>query len=467
MPTWNGITFDENSQGLFSGAEPDYVLDQTVTHRPASNNANQNDTGLAPLVWEMPIVADRATITSLQRALGSYDAISWRGPSYNTTLVGVVDVRQSTAGDDVFYAKLRWFVGEISRLNLSVQLDTAVFPGHAISDITSDIISIDIDLGVDIDNGSAAIQLARRDSAIDERVRLYVYAGFGSTSIIFNGEITAPTSSTGPNDYSYNLSCQDAMARLREKWTLEDRTYTAVTEQSVMQNLTEAAQIDVSLTHIEGTGDTGTPWLIGVAQSVVLRGGVADPVTGDPGAADVPLDLMRKIDESTPLYKTYSGRNGAVYRRLWTDRTAVADFSDGSGGNMWACDAQRDVRAIRNACLVKGLTIAGEPLSSLNQATSPYVTDPPKYQTRVVDSYLIEDQSHADLVSAAYVAEENGRLVTVTLTTLLRNDIDPADCITITSAKNSLSSQLARVKHIHHHIDGKTATTQITAEFRD
>lgn len=334
---------------------------------------------------------------------------------------------------------------------IEIQLDTALFPSHSLVDISSTLISADVDLGIEQDCGSCSVVLTSRPSAAVERVRLYVY-GYGD--LLFNGEIAGV--GWAENGIA-TLTGQDAMARLRNKWTLEDRTYTSATEQSVVQNLVEASGIDASLTSI-----TGESWLIGVAQDVILHGGVIDLLTGDPGQSDVPLDLIRLIDRSTPLYATYSDGAGVVNRKLRAIGSSVASFST---SNSWGYTRQRSANGVVNACKVIGLNIAGVPLESLYQDTSSWVFDPPKYITEEINSYLIEDQIQADLVSAAVVAAKNGRLNVVTFTTPLNSGISPCDTITITSTHIEVSSQTALITNLKHHIDGKTGTTTVTCEW--
>jgi hypothetical protein len=341
-------------------------------------------------------------------------------------------------------------------LELSVQLDTATFPASSTVDITSTVESVDVDLGTDQDNGTCQIKLTEMPAAADFNIRVYCYAGTSGTALIFNGFIGEDGMTTHP-DGTATLTCVDAMSRLKNGWSRDDRTYTAATDSSVIQNLVEASGIDASLTSIEASG-----WTIGVIQDVVLHGGTPDPLTGDPGPCDVPLDLIRRIDEATPLFVTYSAGNGAVYRRPWELDMPVATLEDGEGGNAWDIENVRSLRKTYNACKVVGLTIVSIPTTSLSQITMPEIPDPPAYRTRTINNPLIEDQTQADAVANAMVDHEARVFRTLTATTAIRNDIDPADTVVIVQAGLDYD---AIVQHIHHHIDGKTATTVIQAEY--
>lgn len=339
--------------------------------------------------------------------------------------------------------------------DIVVQYDLAAFPSHDLRTI-DDAISIDIDLGVDQDNGSCTVTTASVPPDAVERIRLYVYAGSGGSTLIFNGEVVGLSWGA---DHTFQTRGRDAMARLRNKWTLEDRTYTSATEQSVVQNLVEASGIDASLTSIAGAS-----WLIGVAQPVVLHGGVIDVLTGDPGQADVPLDLIRLIDRSTPLYVTYSAGDGAVYRKPRALGGNVEAFG-GSDTKCWNVTRERSADEVVNACKVIGLTLAGVPLESLYQATSSWVFDPPKYITEELNSYLIEDQTQADLVSAAIVGYKNGRKNVVTFTTALNAGIDPADTVAISDSFLGLNTIPIFITNLKHHIAEDDAYTTIVGEF--
>lgn len=343
-----------------------------------------------------------------------------------------------------------------------IQIDTGPFGSPSATTISGDVVDGGIDLSMDADNGAATIKLHTLNGVIVENVRIYVYAGFGSTDLIFNGYVTAIDWN---EDGTYTLACQDVMYRLRKAWTRDDRTYTAVTEASVVQNLVEASGIDATLTHIEGGA-----WTIGVASDVVLHGGSTITDTGAAGPSDVPLDLIRKIDESTPLYRTYTRGDGAVYRTLRQVDTGGAPifYTDGTPGSdnpIWNVKRHRDLNAIYNSIKVNGAIIADVPLESLAQATSAYIDDPPKYSTLPIESYLIEDQTQADLVSSTLLAEYNQRLNVVTFTTPLDNTLDPGDTIEVSSAKRGLSNTKMLVISVHHDI--KAATTNATCEFRE
>jgi hypothetical protein len=341
-------------------------------------------------------------------------------------------------------------------LAFAVQLDTATFPASSTVDITATVISCDVDVGVDQDNGTAILKLTEMPADADFNIRVYVYAGTSGTALIFNGFIGEDGMTTHP-DGTATLTCVDAMSRLKNGWSRDDRVYTAATDASVIQNLVEASGIDASLTSIEASG-----WTIGVVQDVVLQGGTEDPLTGDPGPCDVPLDLIRRIDEATPLYVTYSAGNGAIYRRPWELDMPVATLEDGAGGNAWDIDGVRTLKKTYNACKVIGLPIVGIPTTSLSQITIPEIPDPPAYRTRTVNNPLIEDQTHADAVSAAYVDYEARVFRLLTATTVIRNDIDPADTVVIIQAGQDYD---AIVSHIHHHIEGGDAITTIQAEY--
>jgi len=332
------------------------------------------------------------------------------------------------------------------RSKVSLQLDTGVFPAHVLTDITSDFINGTIDLGIDIDNASAQITAKRWNATAQHEVRLYVYY---DGTLLFNGFIADIKGGSGK---AVQYVCQGIMSRLRVGWTNGDRTYINVTEQSVIQNLIEASGIDASLTSIAGTS-----WLIGVVNPVVLHGGLINPLTGDPGTSDVPLDLIRRIDEATPLYVTYEGGNGAVTRRAWVNRSSVKNFDDFV--NAWNVAWIYSAKDLRNACKVTGATIAGLPLSSLNQVTNSLVFDPPKYKTHTVNNSLIEDQTHADFVSNAYVTEENTQMLTHTFTAPIDVDVQVAD--TVFCNFTDWGSH-ARVVHMKHDISQTKAVTNFT-----
>ena len=341
--------------------------------------------------------------------------------------------------------------------DISVQLDLAAFPGHDLRDV-EDFISVDVDLGTDQDNGSCTVTCASVQTAAVERVRLYVYV---AGELLFNGEIVGLGWNVSENDRTFVMRGRDAMARLRNKWTKEDRVYTSATEQSVIQNLVEASGIDASLTSIAGTS-----WMIGVAQEIVLHGGVADILTGDPGQSDVPLDLIKKIDESTPLWVTFSDREGVVVRRARELTSPVEYFTTGTIGSdvpCWDVTVERSADEVVNACKVIGLQVAGLPLESLYQAASAYVFDPPEFITEEINSPLIEDGTQADAVSLAVVTYKNGRKMTVSFTTALTTAVNPGDTVSIVDTWAGLNTSIFVTK-VRYSIGADDATTTITGE---
>lgn len=342
---------------------------------------------------------------------------------------------------------------------IEYQYDTATFPSS--SPVAFAAIGCDVDLSVDADNGSATINVATLPGAIDDGVRLYIFA---DSTLIFNGYCTAVAWNA---DGTYTISCQDALAKLRNRWGGADRTYNATlpdTDTSTAQNIVEASGIDASLTSITGEGRT-----IGTVQDVVIHGGEIDPLTGSPTSADVMLDVLRLLDRSVvPNFVTFTRGDGAVYRRAREIGSSVASFADGAGGAAWDFQRSRQPGTIVNKWLVKGLTIADVPTEASASAANSHLVAPWEYNSGEFTSYLVDDVVWAQALADWKLSDTNGRLNQVSWTTAINNAAGVLGATsTVTSARCGLSSKAVYVAALKHHIDGQTATTSYQAEFRD
>ena len=294
-------------------------------------------------------------------------------------------------------------------LNLSVQTDLT--GGGSATDVTDLVQSVSISLGID-QQAAATIQFVDIPTNLNNGRPLYIYGqlGAGTPPVLFNGLV---------DDIDYDaggpltVTCTEYLSRLNERWTKEVRTYSSQDSSAVIQNLVEASGIDVSLTDIQAPSG----WLLGVAAPVTLALG------------DVPLDLVRAIDEAEPLWVTFTGANGAVKRRPIALTTPVASFTYGSAPVL-AMNWGYSMRGLYNAARVTGAVYSGVPVEEVYQAASAFVPDPPQYRTKELRSYLIEDPTRAQTVAQALVAYYNAPPARLRLRCTLTPGIDPADTIT-------------------------------------
>lgn len=345
---------------------------------------------------------------------------------------------------------------------IETNLDTAVFPAHAISDISSIVISGDVYLAIDSDCGTANIQCQLKSTFTDDRVRLYLYC---DSVLFFNGEITGGGYSASR---TYTIKAQDVMARLKKRWGDIDRRYGAAnipasTDTNTVQNLAEASSVDVSLTSIQGAS-----FPIGITADIVVKGGTPDPLHYDkPAQGDVLLDLIKELDTSVvPNYCTFTTGAGVVTRRPRTLGTSIATFNGSS--NAWDWSNDHSIDTIQNKATVIGKTIANIPTQAYYQAANSYLVAPNAYNPVTINSPRIIETSVDALALATWVVgNRNGRLHKVSFTTPLTTTEYLAKTITIDRLFWGLNNQDVLVTGLHHHFDSKTATTTFTCEYRD
>jgi hypothetical protein len=349
------------------------------------------------------------------------------------------------------------------RPSIAVNLDTATFPAHTIIDISSTVVSGDVQLSIDSDCGTANVLCTEKNSAADDRVRLYFYL---NGSLFFNGEIVGATRNA---DTSYSLKGQDVLARLKKRWGGADRTYGAgnlpdpSTDTNTVQNIAEASSVDASLTDIEGAD-----FPIGITADIVIKGGTPDPLALDkPAQGDVMLDLVRELDQGVvPNYCTFTTGAGVVTRRPREIGTSVATFT--SSSQAWDWNNDHDVNTIQNKATIIGKTIANIPTQAYAQASNSYLVAPFEYNPVTVNTpRVIETEVDAQALADWVVGERNGRLHKVTFTTPITTTEYLAKTITLNHSAYDLSSQDVLVVGLHHHFDERTATTTFTCEYRD
>lgn len=429
-------------------------------HRPASDDASFDDQGAGAEPFEISVGVDGAEYAALMSKRGDSGTLVYSGGTLTACLVAILD-RPGKAGPlDAYTLSLRFQPGAtVYRPSIALQVDTATFPSSSVVDITDYLLSLDIDLGTETDNGSATINLISLPGAVAEGLRIYIY---GDGTLIFNGFL--PDGGTTWNeDGTVTLSCVDALFKLRLPYAGIDRTYdsgSGDTDTNVAQNVVEAAGVDASLTSIMGEGRP-----IGTAQDVIIKGAGVD-VDGNPSRADSLMEFLRLLDTSViPNYATFTRGNGAVYRRAKTIGSSVASFST---SNAWAFSRRRQPGSIINKWLVKGLPIADIPTEAEASASNSYLVFPWEYNGSEFSSYLVDDPIWAQDLADWLLSDTNGRLNVVSWTTTMDNQTDNLGATaTVTSARHGLSSQLVYVTGKRTHVDRQTAVTSFVGVFRD
>lgn len=324
-------------------------------------------------------------------------------------------------------------------LNWSVQLETGGASPDTLTDI---VISADITLGLQQSNASATIVCTSPPYNIDVGQALYVYGqiGAGTPPILFNGLVQDIQIEGGGRT---TILCTDHLARLKEDWNRDDRTYEDDDASAAIQNLVEASGIDVSLTSI--TAPAG--WNVGTGEPLVLAKG------------DNPLSLVRQILEAYEdrwWIATYA--NGAVYAGPFAIGTAVGVYTYGSSPVL-DCHIRTSLEGIYNAVHVEGKVYNDVPVVSDYAADSTYVPDPPKHRTLRISSPVIENPTRADLIAAA-------RVITTPRTygwakMLLTPDLNPG---LTAELNNGLTNVGLVVTSVRHHITETTAETEWEGE---
>jgi hypothetical protein len=322
-------------------------------------------------------------------------------------------------------------------LNVDVQLDAV-----SIGDLWE---SITVSLGTEQDNGAATVVCTELPSGAAVSVPLYIYADIasGTPPSLFNGEIAGIE---WDNSSRATLLGQDAFARLRYPWGYDtDRTYTDDDDASVIQNLVEAMGVDPSLTSIESSS-----WNIGVVVDLILRKG------------DVPLDLIRKIDEAAQ-YATYTRSNGAIYRTPIALGTPAITFA--RGDNIITSRRRQSRSGAFNRAIVRGLSIAGIPTEGeySTAANTGVIPDPPAYITKQIYNEIIEDDTKALAVATALVARYNLLQEQVEITTWGMPDLQPGTTMIVDDSTLGTDDTYAYyISNVTHRISRSGFLTDVT-----
>lgn len=310
----------------------------------------------------------------------------------------------------------------------------------------SDAISADCTHGVDQDGSTCTVTAGSIGSAsIGDP--LQVYAGFdGDSDILFNGEITDIRYSI---DGTVQFIGGDKFQRLKERWSRDERSYVnggleTATDGSTVQNLVEASGIDSGDTSIQSAD-----WPIGTIEAIVLATG------------DVPLELIRQIDEATPNYVTFARSNGAIYRRPMTYGSSSATYTQGT--DIISGDRTRTKRGIVNSVHALGRATFGVPIEVTEQDTSSYIPDPPKYRTLDITNNIVQDVTQLTSMAAVILGRKNRLADEVTITVPGDGTVQPATTITIDASRLGYSSTDRWVTTVRHSVSSSSFTTTITA----
>lgn len=344
---------------------------------------------------------------------------------------------------------------------IETQLDTATFPDHDITDITTIVIDGEVTLSIDADCGTAVVNCTEIPSVADDRVRLYLYK---DSVLFFNGEITGDNI---PSNKTYGIKGQDVLARLKKRWGGADRSYGAgnlpdpSTDTNTVQNIAEASSVDVSLTDIEGTD-----FPIGISANIIIKGGTPDPLNiNKPAQGDVMLDLVKELDTSVvPNYCTFTTGAGVVTRRPRTLGTSIATFGV---TDAWDWSNEHQVDTIVNKATVIGKTIANIPTQATTEDSNVYLPAPFEFNPVTINSpRVIETIPDAQDLADEIVAEKNGRLHKVSLTMPMTTTQYLAETITLNAPDWKLDNQDVLVTGLKHRFDRGTATTTFSCEYR-
>lgn len=461
--SFSGVSFFEQSNGLFHPGKG-ITTEGKVNHQPGSNVNTYKALGSGKEPFTLTIAVDAPEYLSLWSKRGNVGTLSYsHGSVSNIYLKDIIDSPGKIGNYDTYIVQIVCQpVTYVKRPTIVVQVDSAVFPSHSITDISNYVdgdSGIDIDLNTDNDCGSAQIKLTSLPGSVSETYRIYVYA---NGTLVFNGFLP-PGGISYNEDTTVTLHCVDALYKLRNSWGGDDREYWAAngdTMRSVVTNIVEAASVDASLHHIEGDDRA-----IGNFNSFFVYGGNIDPLTGDPTEKTVMIDAIRTIDKgAVPRAVTFTRGNGAVYR---VDRAIGSSVASFDTDNAWGWQRQGVPNSIINKWLVKGQTLVDIPTEAESQAANSLLVTPFDVISDEWNAPIVDDDVWCQDLADSLVTETNGILYEVSWTTYINNQTNVlGSTVTTTCSWCDLSSTDVFVKAIKHHIDKQTATTSYVAEFR-
>ena len=314
-----------------------------------------------------------------------------------------------------------------------------------------DVMTVTVRSGLGKVNGSAAFLCKDRPSWADETAEVEAWLAInGQSAISFKGDLAGFAWEYFPK--GVHLEGRDPLYKTRFPWAGEERVYADDADNDIIINLLEASGI--ALHNIPASEwDMGT-WVLGTIQDVVLRPG------------QTPWSLIQEIDDLSGM-ATFSGPNGAVYRRPITG--AVGH------GAVWEFVQGVDILEIRrrrtsidgaaNSVLVKGLTYNDVEIIGEASADNPYIPNPPGTILLDIQSDLVEDAPRATSVAQRLLANRNRRDEGLELTVLGNPLIWPASVIKISSDAVEAGEVRVFVEDVAHtwtDQGGATTTLQTT-----
>lgn len=266
------------------------------------------------------------------------------------------------------------------------------------SDETSRITAISTSHSIDQDCGTAKVTFWPDSSGAWSDVPIAIYA---NATLIFNGTVRKPILGYYKEGYTY--ACTDVMQNITRPWggagtdpeldALFNRVYESQTADAVRVNLMECMAVDPTLHVVIAP----SPWTLGTIEPVVLRVGQTS------------LQLIRQLDEIEGMV-TFSRGNGAIYTIALANTTSAATYTQAS--NIYDLDMDLfGAETVTNKCVLYGLQSSvlaiGGPGVGEYAVTNIDVPDPPKYQTKVFRTNLVENDADALTFATGYVTRNN------------------------------------------------------------
>jgi hypothetical protein len=443
VATWNALTLGERGSGSGTFVPVHGGAASLTARAPVVGSGSVDAGGRTIARLQMPIKCGSATLASLYGDVGENHSLVYAGGTVDAVLVEISSAVEVKPLADTYFAALDFLIitGDVTVQDIDATVTIAGTAYH------TTLLEATISHGTEQDAGQATLVFPARPAAATEGGSVGVSLGYGGAlTARFAGTVTGRSWEHWPTGVA--VDCRDRMEYLTYPYGGTERTYTAQTDGTVVQNLVEAMGIASANTSIEDNG-----WTVGVVEPLIFRAG------------DRVLPLVREIDSLAGYVTFTKGADSAVYRRVYDESaTGAGTHTLTKGVNILSARREISREGIYNGVQVDGLTYEGASVSVYMATANTDIRNPPgTVAGPPVNSNLIETSSRASVVAGVFLDPHNFKPETFSFT-LPGTAIEPMDMLTVTHADLELSSRALVVVQVEDKLTETSYTTTVRAK---
>lgn len=407
-----------------------------VGSRPRPMGVPQIDRGGTTLpTLQMPAKCGSADYSTLRGAVGTSGQLIYSGGTVTAALIEVGGTQKVKDDSDVYFTSLSFLV---ATADTTISTPALVISAAG-SDVSSEAISAVVSHGIEQNSGQASLAFPSRPASISEGGSVSVSMGGNAA---FAGTVTGRQWEHYPSGVA--LDARDRMEYMTYPYGGTERTYTAQTDGTVVQNLFEAMGNSSANGSFEDSG-----WTVGIIQSIIFRRG------------DQFLPWIREVDNLAGYVTFTKGVDSAIYRRpLQYGVTGAGTHTLTEGVNVLSARREITRDGIYNAVQVDGYTYEGASVSVFMATANSDVRNPPGTLSMYVQSNLIESQARGTVVALEQLSQHNFKPESGQLT-LPGTAIEPMDVLIVTHADLEMTGATVAATQVEQRFDSSGYVTTV------